>query len=372
MNLDARARASAQAIDRSAVRVDPVAGLDDLVRRRRRQPLRRAAAAVALVLLVLVVAVWAGVVRRGPAPVVQPGPGPVTRIRVGPKPVSVALSPGTAWVLNYGNATISRVNPATNRVQQTFAVPFAKAQGDLVFATVADGKLWVVHGTPGARETAISAIDPSSSHTLTTFGFGGDVIQEWLAKPGDVAVGAGAVWVALQGEDQVKRFDVATGELLGTIPLPQPTAMAIDGTTVWVATADGRLRRIDTRTGAVAVRASTPMVTRIRVGQGGVWLMSFDGKLLRLDPRTGRVVAQVPGAFQAADLAVGAEGVWVYDQNQGTVLQVNPDTNRIQRTIQVINRPLVEVHSHVLAVGDGAVWVVDKGGEALVRVDPNG
>jgi DNA-binding beta-propeller fold protein YncE len=369
MNLDARARAAAQALDRSAMRVDPVAGLDDLLHRRRRQPLRRAAVA-AMALLVLVVAVWVGVVRHSPVPAVEPSLEPVTRIPVGPKPVSVAVTPGTAWVLNYGNATISRVNPATNRVQATFSVPFAKEQGDLVFAMVAGGKLWVVHGTPGARETAISAIDPSSSHTLTTFGFGGDVIQEWLAKPGDVAVGAGAVWVALQGEDQVKRFDVATGELLGTIPLPQPTAVAIDGGTVWVATADGRLRSIDTRTGAVAVRASTPMVTRIRVGQGGVWLMTFDGKLLRLDPRTGRVVAQVPGAFQAADLAVGAEGVWVYDQHQGAVLRIDPDTNRIVRTIQVISRPLVEVHSHVLAVGDGAVWVVDKAGEAVVRVDP--
>jgi streptogramin lyase len=372
MNVDARARASAQAINRSAVRVDPFAGLDDLLRRRRRQPLRRAAA-VAVVLLVLVVAIWVDVVRRGPAPVVQPGPGPVTRIRVGPKPVSVALSAGTAWVLNAGNATISRVNPATNRVQQAFAVPFAKEQGNLVYATVADGKLWVVHWSDSANDTAISAIDPSSNHTLMTFELGGDVLWEWLGKPGDVAVGAGNVWVALQGgEDQVKRFDAATGDLLATIPLPQPTALAIDGTTVWAATADGRLRSIDTRTGAVAVRATTQMVTRIRVGQGGVWLMTFDGKLLRLDARTGRVVAQVPGAFQAADLAVGAEGVWVYDQNQGTVLQVNPDTNRIQRTIQVIGRPLVEVHSHVLAVGDGAVWVVDKGGEALVRVDPNG
>ena len=33
--------------------------------------------------------------------------------------------------------------------------------------------------------------------------------------------------------------------------------------------------------------------------------------------RTGRVVTQVSGTFRAADVAVGAEGVWVYDQNQG-------------------------------------------------------
>jgi hypothetical protein len=75
MNVDARARAAAQAIDHSATRLDPVAGLDDLVRRRRRQPLQRAAAA-GLALLILVVAIWAGVVWRGPTsiqPTLRPG-----------------------------------------------------------------------------------------------------------------------------------------------------------------------------------------------------------------------------------------------------------------------------------------------------------
>jgi streptogramin lyase len=369
MNVHARARASAEAIDRSATRLDPVTGLDQLLRRRRRQPLQRAAAA-AFALLIMAVAIWAGMVWRDPAPV-PPTLGPVTRFRAGPKPVSVALTPNTAWVLNYGNATISRIDPNTGRLQASFVVPFAKQPGDLVFATVAEGRLWVVHGTPGARETAISAIDPSTGRTVTTFGFGSDIIQEWLTSPGDLAVGSGAVWVALQTEDQVKRFDATTGKLLDRIRLPAPTALALDGQTLWAATADGRLHSIDVATGATAVRAATDMVTRIRVGQGAVWLMTSDGKVLRLDRRTGRVVARVAGTFEAADLAVGAEGVWAYDQHQGAVLRIDPGANRVIRTIPVISRPLVEAHAHVLAVGDGAVWVVDKGGEAVVRVDPN-
>jgi streptogramin lyase len=80
-------------------------------------------------------------------------------------------------------------------------------------------------------------------------------------------------------------------------------------------------------------------------------------------------VIQVTGTFEAADLAVGVEGVWVYDQHQGAVLRIDPSTNRIGRTVPVIGQPLAEL-SRVLALGDGAVWVVDKGGEALVRVDP--
>jgi outer membrane protein assembly factor BamB len=156
--------------------------------------------------------------------------------------------------------------------------------------------------------------------------------------------------------------------LLGRIPLPAPTALAVDGDTLWAATADGRLYSIVAGTGTARVRATTGMVTRIRVGQGGVWLMTFDGKVLRLDPRTGRIAAQVPGTFQAADIAVGAEGVWVYDQRRGAVLRIDPATNRVARTIPVVHQPLVELDSRVLAVGDGAVWVVDKGAGTLVRV----
>jgi DNA-binding beta-propeller fold protein YncE len=369
MNLDACARASAQAIDRSATRLDPAAGLEDMLHRhRRRQQLQRAGAA-AVALLVMVVAIWAGVLWRGPTPV-QPGIGPVTRIRVGPTPVSVAVTPGAAWVLNSGNATIARIDPNTGQVQASFPASFAaQFAGTLVFATAGEGRLWVVHAPVEPGEGAISAIDPSTGQPLFTFAFGGHALEP-LGKQGDLAVGSGAVLVALRGTDQVRRFDAATGKLLDQFPLPEPTALAVDGQTLWVATADGRLRSIDTKTGAIAVRATTARVARIRVGQGGIWLMTVDGKVLRLDPRTGRILAQVPGSFRAADLAVGTEGVWVYDQHQGALLRIDPGTNQVDRTIQVITRPLVELHSRVLAVGDGAVWVVDKAGEALVRVDP--
>ena len=87
MNLDTRARASTQALRRSRTRLDPVAGLDELLARRRRQPLQRAATAAGLALLVAVAAIWTGVVVRGPTPI-QPTLAPVTRFRAGPAPVA--------------------------------------------------------------------------------------------------------------------------------------------------------------------------------------------------------------------------------------------------------------------------------------------
>ena len=288
MNVHARARASAQAIDRSATRLDPVAGLDDLLGRRRRQPLQRAAAA-ALALLVVAVAIWAGAVLRGPTPI-QPTLGPVTRIRVGSVPVSVAVTPDAAWVLNSGDSTISRIDPGTGQVRSSVLVSGpAGPRGGMAFATVAEERLWVVHAS-GWDSSAISVIDPPTGRTLNTFGVGGAALSS-IGTPGNLAIGAGAVWAALHGEDGVQRYDSATGALLDRFPLPEPTALAVDGQTVWVASVDGRLRSIDTDTDAVRVRATTELVTRIQVGQGGMWLMTFDGKVLRLDRRTGRIVA---------------------------------------------------------------------------------
>jgi streptogramin lyase len=360
----------AQATDRSATRLDAIAGLDELLRRRRRQPPRRAAAAAAAALLVAAAAIWAGLALR---PMPQPALGPITRFRAGPGPVSVALSPGAAWVLNSGDDTISRVDPSTGRTAGPSTDRYHGGLGLLIYATFAEGRLWVVHSPAGDSGYGISAIDPSTGWATNTLGVG-DEFFAGSGIDGDLAVGGGAVWVALPAGDEVKWFDTVTGKLLGRIPFPRPTALALDDRTLWVATADGRLHRVDIDTRASTVTAAattTETVTRIRVGQGGVWLMTLDGKLLRLDRRTGRIMAQVPGAFRAADLAVGAEGVWVYDQHQGAVLRTDPDTNRVARTIPVISQPLVELSSHVLALGAGAVWVVDKAGEAVVRVDPN-
>jgi streptogramin lyase len=95
------------------------------------------------------------------------------------------------------------------------------------------------------------------------------------------------------------------------------------------------------------------------------------GSGLELEPERPSAITTDPRQVLAADLAVGTEGVWVYDQHQGAVSRIDPSTSQVVRTIPVISQPLVELDSRVLALGDGAVWVVDKAGQALVRVDPS-
>jgi hypothetical protein len=66
-----------------------------------------------------------------------------------------------------GGPTISRLDPDTGRIEATFPVQLPERRvGPSRFATVADGRLWVVSAIDDdAPKSAISAIDPSTGHT---------------------------------------------------------------------------------------------------------------------------------------------------------------------------------------------------------------
>jgi streptogramin lyase len=83
-----------------------------------------------------------------------------------------------------------------------------------------------------ARASA-QAIDRSATRLDPVAGLD-DLLRRQRRQPVQRAIGAGAVWAALHGEDEVQRYDPATGELLDRYPVPDPTALAVDGQTVWV------------------------------------------------------------------------------------------------------------------------------------------
>ena len=78
----------------------------------------------------------------------------VTRIRIGHGSYDVLFAAGSAWVTNNSDDTVSRVDPATNRVIATIRVEGGPA--GLAFAA---GRVWV--GTNGGG-TDIVRIDPAS------------------------------------------------------------------------------------------------------------------------------------------------------------------------------------------------------------------
>jgi hypothetical protein len=181
----------------------------------------------------------------------------------------------------------------------------------------------VVHGS-GWDSSAISVIDLSTGRSLTTFGFGSNALS---------SMGTRGTWQSARGRSGLP----CMGQTRSSSATPPPASCSTGSPSQsrphwpwtarrcgWPASMDGCAASMSTpaRFGCVPPPSWSPASGLGR----GLWPMTFDGKVLRLDRRTGRVVARVSGTFKAADLAVGAEGVWVYDQRQGAVVRIDPRT----------------------------------------------
>jgi YVTN family beta-propeller protein len=356
MNLDARGRRATQAALDSVTRVDPVAGLADLLRRRRRRRITRAAAALAAATALVVVA-WVGV--RGSErvmPIVNPPPGSLGRVAatipVGGSPVDVLVSQGAVWVANAAQGTVSRIDPATNTVTQTIRVgrnPVRLAAGF--------GSIWVANQT----EQTLSRIDARTGQPQATISFP-------TLGPNQLAVGAGSVW-AIAGYSLV-RIDPATNKpvVIDADWELVDGGLTVAGGRVWLS---GRaypgiqpIVRVDPATNRKADTVPTEAEGALTSGGGSVWQAGTTTQTIyRLDPRSGRALASIPIGVVAKHLTADAQSLWVGSDN-GRVTRIDMATNKITGTFQVDGR------APAVAVGDGSVWIVDTAHAALLRVQP--
>ncbi len=212
-------------------------------------------------------------------------------------------------------------------------------------------------------------------------------------SPGDVAVGEGAVWVAVpaqppaQDRQLIVRIDPATNDVIARIPMDDYIEeLAAGEGGVWANAVAGTaanpvfsIVRIDPATNEV-VATIRDVSGPLAVGEGALWAVDRAGAragpegstLLRIDPGTNRVAARIPLGVALWEVEVGDSYVWVLtferEQGDGDILQVDPRTN------EVVARIDVPVPGSVFApaLGEGAAWVpvccVDNELN-LVRVD---
>jgi DNA-binding SARP family transcriptional activator/streptogramin lyase len=318
---------------------------DDRSRHRRRGALALVAGAILLLAGAAAAAVveltgggTAGLrgVARDSVGVIDPGTGKIVgQIAVGSSPTRVAAGPDGLWVVNQGDATVSRIDYRTHAVRTISApeTPTAVAAG-------ADA-VWLLSGSPiggtdptaGPAEISKIAETPSVS-VLATVPLGSQVGNDFEDP---VAAGPGAVWAADPGV--LTRINAET------------------------------LRK----TGRYPVVSSTPQA--IAVADGSVWVLDEDG-LIRVDPRTGEIVARIQAGVQPVGLAAAGGAIWVVSRSgqsytQGamgqighsTLTDVDPTTNTATTTIELPGRPTA------VAAGGGSVWVSDDPGKAVIDVD---
>ena len=187
------------------------------------------------------------------------------RIRVGLNVWDVAYAFGSVWATNNTAGSVSRIDPATNRVVKTIKTGPLPTNLD-----VGKDTLWVGSNTP--TEQNVYRIDPATN-TSTSVATGHN-------RPSGIVVTADAVWIA-NGDDTVSRLDPATSSVAAVVKVgmrPQQGAAARDGT-IWVPNQNANtISVIDPVRNAVVQTVTTgrgPFV--VRQGFGDMWVGSFSG-----------------------------------------------------------------------------------------------
>jgi streptogramin lyase len=132
--------------------------------------------------------------------------------------------------------------------------------------------VWIVHRTA----PAVGRFDLSAEKLTRRVPFGN-------SRLGDVAYGAGAVWVTSPLEDTVSRIDDTTARKVSSGVGRRPTGIAARGTEIWVTSyIDHTIQRLDPKTSRPVGRpVAVPLNPyRVAVTRGSVWVAAVgDGEV---------------------------------------------------------------------------------------------
>jgi virginiamycin B lyase len=124
---------------------------------------------------------------------------------------------------------------------------------------------------------------------------------------------------------------------------------------------------------AAAAASSPRVVARIVTGRhpcdvaagfGSLWVANdAGGTLVRIDPETNRITRRIRIARGICPVAIGGRTVWVASYRTDTVYRVNPRSGRI------VSRAKVSHWPQRFAVGAGSVWLSNFEAGLIVRFD---
>lgn len=243
----------------------------------------------------------------------------------------IAFNEGTLWVSIIGSGdlgapndrdAVSRIDPESGETVATIKVE----RGPLSLA-VTPGVIWVVNF--GMSGDAVTQIDTKTNQII------GEPIHTGRA-PISMTTGDGSVWVANHDARTVTRIDPDSGQIVANISVPsEPHRITFGEGSVWVANwHDNSVSRIDPQTNQVVgepIGIGYP-AGNIVAGLGSVWVTSdyrVDGKptdvvVVRIDARTDQVLETIPVGGHPIDVAVTDDAVWVSVQNPDMLLRINP------------------------------------------------
>jgi len=186
-------------------------------------------------------------------------------------PIGPALSEGgitasgdSVWLV-VKDGTLARIDPATNRIRQTVAIPTGSYN-----PLYADGIVWI---TSGAHDVLV-AVDAAGGTVVARVPVG--------SKPRFLTAGNGLVWTLNQGDGTVSKVDANAKRLIASVPAEIPGGggeIAYGAGSVWATIIGVPLTRIDAATNAVHHLGGRGG-DAVRFGAGSIWLTDYHRGLL--------------------------------------------------------------------------------------------
>ena len=281
-------------------------------------------------------------------------PGVQAEIEIGGgQLLGLAADADSVWPISYDNGTISKVDPASNKIAAVVDLGAGAAS-----ALAVDGDVWVAGY--GQSESALYQVDAASA-TLTATHQAGELCC-------DLSSGEGSLW-AVNPAGSAVEIDLATGKTVQTIPIvvdrnAHINAVYADGL-LWFASDTTALSRLDPQSG---------VIDQFDVG-GGVPFLARDGLLWGASPTTvwavdgdGQVVEHIDlsRSIEVISLEVHGSDVWAgirHPGHVGAVQQIDRSSAR------VLNEFHVDIPARMV-IGFGSLWVTDSGSNKLYRIGP--
>ena len=185
-----------------------------------------------------------------------------------------------------------------------------------------------------------------------------------------LGAGPSGVWVADDERGLARVIDPAFRTVARTYRIErggpdEPRPVAVTPGAVWVSFGHGMARLDPARRRTVARIPLGNSPSGVAVGAGGVWVSDdIDGTVSRIDPATNDVLATIPVGASASGIAAGAGGVWVAVPLEDRVKRIDPATNAIAEVVRVGGGPAA------VALGAGALWVTSRRAGTVTRIDP--
>lgn len=279
---------------------------------------------------------------------------PTAQIKIGDKSDWVSITEDAVWVGTQGPNAVQKIDPCTSMVTTIVDLPGTPLAG----LALGFGALWapLFGSTP-----SLARIDLATNRLTDVFAV------PYVAPEGGVATGAGSVWMAIDDGATLGRIDPLSGNVQHGIKVPAGSYNPLfhDGL-VWMTQTGGEcVSVVEPEANAVIATIGTgPSPRFIGAGYGAVWTLNQgDGSLTRIDARTHNVLSteslDTPGL--GGDIAVAAGMVW-------TSVPGVPLSATDAMTGRLVCRWEGQ-GGDSLGVGHGAIWLIDVQSGNVSRID---